>query len=239
MTGFDLLFIAGVLLTVVVLLGAAVLALAGHGRRAGRWLGRVGVIWAVYLAVAFVTAALSQPRTFAAGEPQCFDDMCFAVTGAAWQGDRLAVRVHISNNARRVTEGEGGLRGAQLWANGRLYEASAAAPPLSVRLPPGTSVDSLQLFPAPPATSGDLSGLALVLNHGTPAWFIIGESTLFHGPVLMRLPTLSAAASRLPAVGPRPAGAAQSTATGPHTAAGAPSATITAPTRRPRAPSRE
>lgn len=183
MNAFELLFLAGLLVSIAAVLWAATLALTGQRPRARRLGTRLGIAWAGYVVLVVATAAFSPAREFAPGAPQCFDDMCFAVSAAARQGGHLAVTINVSNRARRVTEGERGLR-AQLWVNGRRFEAVSASLPLSVRLPPGGSADSVQEFPLPPANAD----VGIVLNHGiTPGYVVIGESPLLHRPPLMRL----------------------------------------------------
>lgn len=191
MNAFDLLFLAGVLVTLIVLVGALGLTLGGRRRRGGRLLAGLGAGWAAYLVIVAVVAVVTTAPVYAAGQPQCFDDMCFVVTGAARDGDQLKVSMRISNHARRVTEGDGGLR-AELWSDGQLTAPANIGPvPLSVRLAPGASAATVLSFAWRPGAHE----LGVVLDHGlTPGWFIIGECPPGHRPALMLMGVIHPAA---------------------------------------------
>lgn len=197
MTAFELLFIALVLLSVLLVIGAALCRLAGRRSRSARLLLLPATAWAAYLPVVALVSAMTAPRILAMNEDLCFDDLCFRATAirrirAPSPGEdcRLEITVQVVNRGLGRTEGEGGLR-ARLWAGGWVREARAARPdqgvPLDVRLPPGGRADSVQSFDCPvPGGAGEWPDL--VLDHAwSPGDLVIGESRWFHDPDRIRL----------------------------------------------------
>jgi hypothetical protein len=77
---FELLFILFFLVSAVCVIGALVMGLRGHGARAVRILGGLGIAWVAYLAVVYGVAAATPQAVVPFGQNRCFDEMCFAVT---------------------------------------------------------------------------------------------------------------------------------------------------------------
>jgi hypothetical protein len=206
---FELLFLLLVALTLVALVSAAVMALAGRGAASLHLLKALGIGWACYLAVVLLVAAATPQLVISMNHDLCFDDMCFAVVdvqtasqlGPASQPVRAGgtfriVTVRVSNRARGRTMAELGLR-ARLWSPRRTYAVSTtgqaawdATHPenavLTARLAPGQSVLSDRVFDVP-ASDGDL-GVVLTNGFG-PGYFVIGESPILHKPTILALPT--------------------------------------------------
>jgi len=100
----------------------------------------------------------------------------------------------VSSRSRGRVQSEGGLR-ALLWDSGKYYEVSSGGQQaweavngetarLTVRLRPGESVQSVQVFDLP----NDASAPGLALSHGfTPGYFVIGECPLFQKPTILKL----------------------------------------------------
>lgn len=204
MTVFDLLFILLVLGSVVVVVGDLVLVAAGRRSAAWKILLGAGAVWGVYFVLLAATDVMAQPLIVAPGQDRCFDEMCFAVTGAqtflspsAASGDRqlFAVTVRVTSHSRGRTQSEGGIR-ARLYDHGQYFAISTEAqrdyeqehgksPMLTQRLAPGESIESVLVFDVPRS----IVHPSLTLDHGfTPGYFVIGESPFFHGPDLLTLP---------------------------------------------------
>jgi hypothetical protein len=90
MSLFDLLFIALVLASVVILSSAAILALIGRRARAMATLRGYAIGAAVYLGVVILVSLVAPRRVLSVGEPLRFDDWCIAVEGAE-RTDRKSV----------------------------------------------------------------------------------------------------------------------------------------------------
>ena len=69
MTIFDLIFLAGVLASVITLIAAAIAALRGHGAKAAKILVGYGAFVALYVAISLGAAFLRPQRIRATDEP--------------------------------------------------------------------------------------------------------------------------------------------------------------------------
>jgi hypothetical protein len=144
--------------------------------------GLVGV-WVVYLFVLMGVSLGQRQRVVAMGEPQCFDEMCFTVTGAEEvpgflirDGRRLVrVTVRVTNRGKKA-ESEGLIRAYLVDGQGRRWEESAGVNGvgLTTRVAGGNSVMSEPVF----KVAGDATGLGLVFTHGRwqPGVLVIGDS---------------------------------------------------------------
>jgi hypothetical protein len=207
---FELLFVGLFLASLIALIGVLILAVRRRRRTAMRGLGVLGAGWAVYLFVVVavaVTMGARPQRTIPVGQELCFDEMCFSVVniqivpqmGPASQfvkanGRFYVITVRVSSRSRGRVQSEGGLR-ALLWDSGKYYEVSSGGQQaweavngetarLTVRLRPGESVQSVQVFDLP----NDASAPGLALSHGfTPGYFVIGECPLFQKPTILKL----------------------------------------------------
>ncbi len=108
------------------------------------------------------------------GEPQCFDEMCFAVTrveevpGFLIRDGRRLVRVSVQvTNRGRKAQSEGLIRAYLVDGQGRRWEESAGVNgvELTARVAGGGSVVSEPVF----KVAGDATGLGLVFTHGRSA----------------------------------------------------------------------
>lgn len=168
--------------------GIGVVGVGVSLRRGERQRVRQGVtwlvgVWVVYLCVLVGVSLGQRQRVVAIGEPQCFDEMCFTVTGAEEvpgflirDGRRLVrVTVRMTNRGRKA-ESEGLIRAYLVDGQGRRWEESAGVNGvgLTTRVAGGDSVMSEPVF----KVAGDASGLGLVFTHGRwqPGVLVIGDS---------------------------------------------------------------
>ncbi len=111
------LLLAGLgLWTLIGAASAAVAAIRGDRSKAVRSVLWVAGVWAVYLLVLLLVSWRQGGREIALGEPQCFDDMCFAVQGMdevegfrvrGQEAARLVrVRVTVTNRGRGRPQAE-------------------------------------------------------------------------------------------------------------------------------------
>ena len=192
MAVFDLLFLACFLVSVIVLVTAAYMAVRGQVPRAF-WILEVWIACAVlYMATSLAVAYAAPQRVIATGTPWCFDDWCLTVKDVERAGTRCNVNVLISSQAKRVTQ-----RASGAWIylrdeNDRHYDPAPdpADVPLDVQLQPGESVSAKRSFQVP----ADVRELGLVTGHGGPpcgvmSLAIIGQAgCLFHKQTMIRLP---------------------------------------------------
>lgn len=145
-------------------------------------------VWAVYLAILLTVSLRQKQRVVAIGQPQCYDEMCFTVTGVSdvpglLAQDRrrlLQVSIEITNNGHKP-ESEGLIQAYLIDAQGRLWGElpGLSGVRLTVKVPPGKSVVSEPVF----AVSQSATGLKLVFTHGhwQPGILVIGNSdSLLH-----------------------------------------------------------
>jgi hypothetical protein len=119
----------------------------------------------------------------AIGEPQCFDEMCFTVTGVEEvpgflikDGRRLVrVSVRVTNRGRKA-QSEGLIWAYLVDAQGRRWEESPGVNGvgLTARVTGGNSVVSEPVF----KVAADATALRLVFTHGywQPGVLVIGDS---------------------------------------------------------------
>ena len=189
MSFWELLLLALVGWTCVGALGVAISMRQGQRTRVWRHLAWIVGVWVVYLAALAGTSLLQPQRVVAMGQDQCFDDMCFAVTGAeevpgflTRDGSRLLrVSVRISNRGREKAQREGLIRAYLVDAQGRRWEESPGISGvlLTARVTAGSSVVSEPVF----KVARDASRLELILTHGwkQPGVFVIGDAgSLWH-----------------------------------------------------------
>ena len=127
---FELLFVALVLVTCILLLTVVVQFIRSRRSAALRLLKGLGLGWAGYLlvVVAVAVAGAARPqRVYQRGQERCFDEMCFAVADVKTATELAGVRprgvfyvVMVRGTSRSLgrTQKEGGLR-ALLWSDGR------------------------------------------------------------------------------------------------------------------------
>ncbi|MCU1222444.1 MAG: hypothetical protein JWQ42_537 [Edaphobacter sp.] len=172
MSFWELLLLALVGWTGVGALGVALSMRQGQRTKVWRHLAWIVGVWVVYLAALAGTSLLQPQRVVAMGQEQCFDDMCFAVTGAEevpgfliHDGSRLLrVSVRISNRGRGRTQSEGLIQAYLVDAQGRRWEESPgiSGVRLTARVTAGSSVVSEPVF----KVAKDASGLELIFTHG-------------------------------------------------------------------------
>ena len=89
--------------------GVGVAGCVGNGERVRRGVAWLAGVWVVYLGVLVGVSLVQRQRVVAIGEHQCFDEMCFTVTGVEEvpgflirDGRRLVrVSVRVTNRGGR------------------------------------------------------------------------------------------------------------------------------------------
>lgn len=196
MTLFDLLFLLTASATVVLLVVAGVLAIAGRRTASWRVLRGLVISAAAYLVVGLAVSLLEPQRVYAVGEPWCFDDWCLTVEGVtpstAGAGGSYEVDLLLSSRARRISQRA---RGAWIYlidGHGHRYapEAQGSPVPLDTLLGPGESISASRRFHVPEG----IRPVGLVTGHGGPycgpmSVLVIGAGgCLFHKPAMVRMP---------------------------------------------------
>jgi hypothetical protein len=183
MKATELLLLGLVGWTVIGVVGVVVSLWRGERDRVRRGVAWLAGVWVVYLCVLVGVSLVQRQRVVAIGEPQCFDDMCFTVTGAEEvpgflirDGRRLVrVSVRVTNRGRKA-QSEGLISAYLVDSQGRLWEESPGVNGvgLTVRVAGGESVVSEPVF----KLAADAKGLGLVLTHGRwqPGVLVIGDS---------------------------------------------------------------
>lgn len=188
MSLFDLLFLAAVLASAIILIAAALMAVSGSGRRAVRVLKGWAIAAAAYIAIAAAVGFALPLKTFHLGDEQCEDDWCLTVDSAARVSpDTYQVVLRMSSHARRVSQrNRNGLTVSLVDQRGARYPALPAAKeiPFDVLLEPGQSVTTTRTFRVP----AQANGLGLVVGHegwNFPAPLIIGREPFQKTVVLL------------------------------------------------------
>jgi hypothetical protein len=191
-TVFDLLFIVLLLTAIITLIVAAVAALRGHRERALIILRSLLVGAAAYIGIVYGATALSAAKVLRVGDPQCSDDWCLAVDGAARTAKGAVtvydVKLRIFSRARGRAQRENIATDVYLvddrW---RRYDPvpNRAAIPLNTLLQPLQSVQTERAFELP----SDAHGIGLIIGHraGLPICLIIGECGAFHKATVVRI----------------------------------------------------
>jgi hypothetical protein len=181
--------------TTLGLAGVGLSRLRGEQLRVRRGIAWLAGVWAVYLAVLIGVSLVQKQKAVAVGQPQCFDDMCFTVTGVEEvkgfliHDERRLVRVTIRvTNRGRSTKNDGLIRAYLVDAHGRRWEESSGVNGvgLTTKVAGGDSVISQPVF----KMAGDATGLRLVLTHGwkQPGVLVIGDSdSLLHRKTVVEL----------------------------------------------------
>ena len=164
-------------------LGVGVSRWRGERERVRRGVVWLAGVWLVYLFVLVAVSLVQRQRVAEMGEPQCFDDLCFAVTGVEEvpgflirDGRRLVrVSVRVTNQGRKA-QSEGLIWAYLVDAQGRRWEESPGVNGvgLTTRVLGGESVVSEPVF----KVAADATGLGLVFTHGRrqPGVLVIGDS---------------------------------------------------------------
>ncbi len=183
MKATELLLLGLVGWTGIGVVGVGVSLWRGERQRALRGISWLVGVWVVYLCVLVAVSLVQRQRVVAIGEPRCFDDMCFTVTGVeevpgflVRDGRRLVrVSVRVTNRGRKA-QSEGLMLGYLVDSEGRIWEASPGVNGvgLTAKVSGGDSVVSQPVF----KVAADAKGLGLVLTHGRwqPGALVIGNS---------------------------------------------------------------
>lgn len=175
--------------TAVGAVGITISLLRRERRKAVRHSLWIVAVWAAYMAI-LVGTSLKQPqKVVALGQDQCFDEMCFAVTGVQelpgyliQDGSRLIrVSVRISNHGKEKMQSERLIQAYLIDKQGRQWAESTAVSGvrLTARVAAGDSVISQPVF----KVASDAEGLGLIFTHGQrqPGVLVIGDSdSLLH-----------------------------------------------------------
>jgi hypothetical protein len=195
MKATELLLLGLVAWTGIGVAGVVVSRVRGERQRVRRGVAWLVGVWTVYLCVLVGVSLGQRQRVVAMGEPQCFDEMCFTVTGVEEvpgflirDGRRLVrVSVRVTNKGRKA-QSEGLIWAYLVDAQGRLWEESAGVNGvgLTARVTGGGSVVSEPVF----KVARNATGLGLVFTHGRrqPGVLVIGDSdSLLHKKTVVDL----------------------------------------------------
>jgi hypothetical protein len=195
MKAAELLLLGLVGWTAIGVIGVGVSLWRGERQRVRRGVAWLVGVWVVYLCVVIGVSLGQRQRVVAMGEPQCFDEMCFAVTrveevpGFLIRDGRRLLRVSVQvTNKGRKAQRERLIRAYLMDAQGRRWEMSPGVNgvELTARVAGGGSVVSEPVF----KVAGDASGMGLVLTHGLwqPGLLVIGDSdSLLHRKTVVTL----------------------------------------------------
>jgi hypothetical protein len=183
---FDLFFISGALLSVIVWIRLLLLMFRGRRSDAGALLTYWTMSAVAYLAIVVVTSLLTPRRWIALHDEQCFDEWCVSVLDARRMNSDYQVTLRVASHSRRRPQraADADVRLVDTTRNSYSPEPTVARSLQSV-LQPGESFDTVRLFGLP----SDKQALGLDVIHGAwPEWFIIGDrGSLLHKPTLVRL----------------------------------------------------
>jgi hypothetical protein len=176
-------------------LGVLMSRLRGERLRVRRGIAWLVGVWVVYLGVLVGVSLVQKQKVVAIGEAQCFDEMCFAVTGVedvprflVRDGRRLLrVSVQVTNRGGSA-QSERLIRAYLIDAQGRRWQESSGVSGvgLTARVVRGGSVLSQPVF----IVAGDATGLGLILTRGwrQPGVLVIGDSdSLLHRRTMVKL----------------------------------------------------
>ena len=181
--------------TTLGLAGVGLSRLRGEQLRVRRGIAWLAGVWAMYLAVLIGVSLVQKQKAVAVGQSQCFDDICFTVTGVEEVKDflvhdeRRLVRVTIRvTNLGHSAKSDGLIRAYLVDAQGRQWEESSGVNGvrLTTKVAGGDSVISQPVF----KMAGDAAGLRLALTHGwkQPGVLVIGDSdSLLHRKTVVKL----------------------------------------------------
>jgi len=192
---FDLLFLASVPLSIVILIAAAVYALRGRRQRAMNVVKWWGLYVAVYMVLALAVDFIQPRHTMRVGDPWCFDHWCLAVekvdavpvkTDTAYN-----IKLRIFNSSHRVVQWASNAWIYLIDDKGHLYPPvdDPSAVRLDIKLQPEQSVMTSRVFHVPEK----VQDLGLITGHGGSycngvGLFIIGgASCLFNKPAMIRI----------------------------------------------------
>jgi hypothetical protein len=181
--------------TAIGVVGVGVSLRRGERQRVRQGVAWLVGVWVVYLCLLIGVSLGQGQRVVAMGEPQCFDDMCFAVIrveeipGFLIRDGRRLLRVSLQvRNRGRKAQSDGLIRAYLVDGQGRRWETSPGVNgvQLTARVAGGNSVVSEPVF----KVAADASGLGLVLTHGRwqPGELVIGDSdSLLHRKTVVAL----------------------------------------------------
>jgi len=183
MKATELLLVALVGWTGIGVVGVGVSQWRGERARVRRGVAWLVGVWVIYLCGLVGVSLVQRQRVVAIGEAQCFDEMCFTVTGVTElpgflirDGRRLVrVSVEVKNKGRK-TQSEGLIWAYLVDGQGRRWAESSGVNGvgLTARVAGGDSVVSEPVF----KVAADATGLGLVFTHGwkQPGVLVIGDS---------------------------------------------------------------
>jgi hypothetical protein len=175
--------------------GVGLSRLRGEQLRVRRGIVWLAGVWAMYLVVLIGVSLVQKQKVVAVGQPQCFDNMCFTVTGVEEvkgfliHDQRRLVRVTVRvTNRGRSAKSDGLMQAYLVDAQWRRWKESTGVNGvgLTAKVAAGDSVTSQPVF----KLAGDATGLKLVLTHGwkQSGVLVIGDSdSLLHRKTVVEL----------------------------------------------------
>lgn len=186
MTIYEPLFLLIALISIIVLITAAVKGIGGSGKSALRLL----CIWAacmlIYFGICLVVAARAPRQSLQIEEPVCFDDWCIQIDevthATAGNFGKFEATIRIFSEAKRVTQREKSVTVLLEDAAGNRFEslpAAAGEPRYDTQLGPGQSVTTRREFQMP--VGARPAGLVIAHTGFQMGWLVIGEGqNIFH-----------------------------------------------------------
>ena len=181
--------------TAIGVLGTLLALATGDRPRARRGVLWIVGVWVVYVGALLLTSHFQVQRVLAPGQEECFDMICYAVTGVQSVGEfkgrgdgklvQVAVRVTNRSSERR---GVSGIEAYLMDGSGSRWGRTVGlgGVPLTLQLPAGGQTESQPVF----RVEGDDRELSLVLTRGWTGWgwLVIGDTdSLGHRPTALRL----------------------------------------------------
>jgi hypothetical protein len=170
----ELLFFAVLGWTSIGVVGIAISLLRGRGAEARSHAAWIAGVIGAYMLALLTVSALQPQKLVPLGSDQCFDDMCFAVTGShetpgSPPGDQdqqarfIRVAIRVTNHGR-TAHSESLIRAYLIDSGGRTFDPipGLSGNRLTVSLAPGAQILSEPIFRVPPNSAG----LGLVFTHG-------------------------------------------------------------------------
>ena len=180
--------------TVIGVFGVSASVIAQNPAKALKNFGWIIAIWAIYLVALVTTSLIQKQKIIAAGQPQCFDKLCFTVVGyeelpgyLAKQSRLVRVKIQIQNKGKDAAS-EPKLYPYVVDQKGRRWDEvpGLSGVRLGTRAPGGITLTSEPVFKLP--DDAIPTGIVLSRGHLQPRRLVIGDrDSLMHRPTIALL----------------------------------------------------
>jgi hypothetical protein len=192
LTGILLLLIVG--WTAIGAIGITISFKRGERTKALQNLGWIVGVWTVYLAILLGVSLLQSKRVIPVGTAQCFDDLCFTVTGSDQMpgyllrdGRLIRVKIDVTNRGSS-SRGDSSLRAYLIDTEGRRWDEVPGLSGVSfkTKIPGHGTATSEPVFKLPP--NAVPQGLVFTRGRRQPGLLTIGDrDSLLHKLTVARL----------------------------------------------------